>query len=567
MFSFLHASTRYSSSNGRFILPATKGEPFLHYAPGSPERDLLARALRQVKGEVIDIPCVVNGKEYFTGDVQAQTMPSDHGHKLATFHKATPKIVQEAISASAEAKKEWASMPFEHRAMIFRKAADLIAGKYRPLLCAATMLGTGKTVWQAEIDAAVEAVDFLRLNTNFAQNIYNVQPPLNSSNTWNRLEYRELEGFVVAISPFNFCAIGANLPTAPALMGNVVLWKPASTSVLSNYVTYKILLEAGLPPGVISFLPAAGKVVGEEAINHRDFAGLHFTGSTSTFNSLWQQIGNNLAKYKSYPRIVGETGGKNFHLIHPSVATSASAVDHAVFNTVRAAFEYQGQKCSACSRLYVPRSLWPQFKQKLVETMALLKMGQPDDFSTFLTAVIDASAFKDHAAYIDAAAAAAQNAVCTILAGGKYDKSQGYFVQPTLIETTNPKSTTMVQEIFGPVLTAFVYDDDRPNYWQDILHLVDTTSPYALTGAIFSPDKAAVVAATQALRHACGNFYINDKSTGAVVGEQPFGGARASGTNDKAGSHLNLLRWVSPQTIKEFTGTDIASHHYPHMLP
>jgi 1-pyrroline-5-carboxylate dehydrogenase len=445
--------------------------------------------------------------------------------------------------------------------MIFRKAADLIAGKYRPLLCAATMLGTGKTVWQAEIDAAVEAVDFLRLNTNFAQDIYNVQPPLNSSNTWNRLEYRELEGFVVAISPFNFCAIGANLPTAPALMGNVVLWKPASTSVLSNYVTYKILLEAGLPPGVISFLPAAGKVVGE-AINHSDFAGLHFTGSTSTFNSLWQQIGNNLGKYKSYPRIVGETGGKNFHLIHPSVATSAGAIDHAVFNTVRAAFEYQGQKCSACSRLYVPQSLWPQFKQKLVETMAQLKMGQPDDFSTFLTAVIDASAFKDHAAYIDGAAANKQE--CTILAGGKYDKSQGYFVQPTLIETTNPKSTTMVQEIFGPVLTAYVYDDARPNYWQDILHLVDTTSPYALTGAIFSPDKAAVLAATQALRHACGNFYINDKSTGAVVGEQPFGGARASGTNDKAGSHLNLLRWVSPQTIKEFTGA-IASHKYPHM--
>jgi len=547
-----------SLSNARFSLPPIKGEPFLHYAPGSSERKALEEALRKVKSEVVNIPCVINGKEYFTGDVQDQTMPSDKRHKLATFHRASPVLIQEAIKASQEAREEWSLMPFEHRAMIFRKAADLIAGKYRPLLNAATMLGTGKTVWQAEIDSAVETVDFLRMNSVFAQEIYSVQPPLNSPNTWNRLEYRELEGFVLAISPFNFCAIGANLPSAPALMGNVCLWKPSSTSVLSNYVTYKIFLEAGLPPGVISFLPGSGKVVGE-AINHTDFSGLHFTGSTGTFNQLWQQIGSNLGKYKSYPRIVGETGGKNFHLVHPS-----ASVEHTVFNTVRAAFEYQGQKCSACSRLYAPRSLWEQggMKTMLIEAIKQLKMGQPDDFKSFMTAVIDASAFRDHTNFIDGAKNSPSE--CTIIAGGSYNDELGYFVEPTVILTTNPRYKTMQEEIFGPVLTCFVYDDSKANYWQDVLALVDTTSPYALTGAVFAQDRVALVNASEKLRHACGNLYLNDKSTGAVVGEQPFGGARASGTNDKAGSHLNLLRWVSARTIKENT-LPLTRIEYPHM--
>ena len=501
---------------------------------------------------MIDIPCCVGGKEIFTGDVSEQVMPSDHGHVLARFHKATPEVVQDAIKVSREAHLEWASTPFEHRAMVFKKAADLVAGKYRPRIMATTMLGTGKTVWQAEIDAAVETVDFLRLNNKFAEGIYNEQPPLNSPNTWNRMRYRELEGFVLAISPFNFCAIGANLCAAPALMGNTVLWKPASTAVLSNYVVYQIYQEAGLPPGVISFLPSSGRVAGE-AINHRDFGGLHFTGSTTTFNTLWRQIGNNLDNYKSYPRIVGETGGKNFHLVHPT-----ADVEHAVNNTVRAAFEYQGQKCSACSRLYVPKSLWAEFKQKLCDKVSTIKVGQPDDMSTFMTAVIDGSAFKDHAGYIDAAKASPD---CEIIAGGNYDNSKGYFVEPTVIVCKDPMFKTMQEEIFGPVLSVYVYEDGN---YEETLKLIDNTSPYALTGAFFARDRSAIVHAEKALRHSAGNFYINDKSTGAVVGEQPFGGARASGTNDKAGSHLNLLRWVSAQTIKENT-VPLSSFTYPHM--
>ena len=500
-------------SNGR--LPPPLGEVCKTYERGSQERVALEAALRDCKSSVVEIPCVINGKEYYTNDVQVQTMPSDKKHVLAKFHRATPAVVQEAIAASKEAKMHWATMPFEHRAMIMRRAGDLIAGKYRARLNACTMLGTGKTVWQAEIDAAVETVDFLRLNTHFAQEIYAMQPPLHSPNTWNRLEYRELEGFVLAISPFNFCAIGVNLPTAPALMGNVCLWKPASTSVLSNYVAYQVLLEAGLPPGVISFLPAAGNVAGD-AINHQDFAGLHFTGSTATFNQLWKQIAGNLGKYKSYPRIVGETGGKNFHLVHPSAAAD---VDHVVNNTLRAAFEYQGQKCSACSRLYVPRNLWESgFKDKLVERVGGIKLGQADDMSSFMTAVIDASAFRDHKAYIDGAKASPD---CTILVGGNCDDSVGYFVEPTVIVTTNPRYTTMSQEIFGPVLTVYVYDDSQGTaYWEDVLTLVDSTSPYALTGAVFARDRDAITIASAKLRHACGNYYINDKCTGAVVGEQ-----------------------------------------------
>lgn len=546
------------SSCGRFRLPPVQGEPFKHYAIGSNERVALEIELKHVKAELVEIPCIVDGKEYFTGDTFYQTMPSNHAHKLAKVHRATPELIQQAIKVSQVARHDWANTPFEHRAMIFRKAADLIAGKYRARMNATTMLGTGKTVWQAEIDSAVETIDFLRMNPVFAQEIYDVQPPLNSPNVWNRLEYRELEGFVLAISPFNFCAIGANLPSAPALMGNTVLWKPATTSVLSNYTTFKIFQEAGLPGGVISFLPSAGKVAGE-AINHPDFAGLHFTGSTGTFNQLWQQIGTNLGKYKGYPRIVGETGGKNFHIVHPS-----ADVDHALFNTVRAAFEYQGQKCSACSRLYVAKSVWEGkgFREKLVSLVKSIHMGQPDDMKTFMTAVIDASAFKDHSGFIDGAK---NSASCSIIAGGNYNNKEGYFVEPTVIVTTDPRYRTMQEEIFGPVLTVYVYDDAKPGYWEDLLATVDSTSIYALTGAIFAADRSALISATNRLRHSCGNLYLNDKSTGAVVGEQPFGGARASGTNDKAGSHLNLLRWISARTIKEST-VPLTGLGYPHML-
>ncbi len=548
---------RYFSGMGRFKLPAPKGEPFRHYPPGSAEANELAAACRKVRSEVVEIPCIVNGKKYFTGDTFEQVVCSDHKHVLAKVHRATPEVVQEAIKASNSARKAWAAMPAEHRMMIFRKAADLLAGPRRYEVMAATMLGQGKTVWQSEIDAAVETIDFLRLNTQFAQEIYDVQPPLNSPNVWNRMEYRELEGFVLAISPFNFTAIGANLPTSPALMGNTVLWKPASTSTLSNYRVYQLLLDAGLPAGVISFLPSSGKVIGG-AINHRDFGGLHFTGSTSTFNTLWQQIASNLDKYKSYPRIVGETGGKNFHMIHPS-----ADMHHALWNTVRGAFEYQGQKCSATSRLYVPKSMWTTggFKDLLIKTVKELKVGQSDDPSVFVSAVIDGSAWKDHVAYIEAVK---KDPSCQIIAGGTYDKSKGWFIDPTVVVTTDPKYKTMCEEIFGPVLTVYVYDDSSPNAWQSICEIADSTSPFALTGSIFAADRSALEQAADILRHAAGNLYFNDKSTGAVVGEQPFGGARASGTNDKAGSHLNLLRWVSARTIKENT-VPLTTYKYPYM--
>eukprot|EP00341_Mesodinium_pulex_P000272 CAMPEP_0116900414 /NCGR_PEP_ID=MMETSP0467-20121206/8696_1 /TAXON_ID=283647 /ORGANISM="Mesodinium pulex, Strain SPMC105" /LENGTH=555 /DNA_ID=CAMNT_0004573637 /DNA_START=28 /DNA_END=1695 /DNA_ORIENTATION=- len=548
----LRTVARNFSSNARYTLPPFANEPFLHYPKGSRERARLEAELTKVRSEVIEIPCCVGGEEIFTGDVQEQVVPSDHGHVLARFHKATPEVMQKAIKVSNEARKEWANVPFEHRAMVFKKAADLIADKYRPRIMATTMLGTGKTVWQAEIDAAVESVDFLRLNNKFAEMIYSEQPPLNSANTWNRMRYRELEGFVLAISPFNFCAIGANLVAAPALMGNTVLWKPASTAMLSNYVTYQIYQEAGLPPGVISFVPSDNEVVGA-AITHRDFGGLHFTGSTGVFNTLWRQIGENLDNYKSYPRIVGETGGKNFHLIH-----SSADVEHAVNNTVRGAFEYQGQKCSATSRLYCPKSLWPEFKDKMLKNISEIHMGQPDDMSTFMTAVIDGKAFKRHVGYIEAAKTSPD---CEIIAGGNCDDSKGYFVEPTVIVTTNPEFKTMKEEIFGPVLTVYVYEDSD---YEKVFDLIDTASPYALTGSVFARDRTAIVHAEQKLRQNAGNFYINDKSTGAVVGEQPFGGARASGTNDKAGSHLNLLRWVSAQTIKENT-VPLTNFKYPHM--
>jgi len=547
---------RNFSSIGRFRLPAPKSEPFKHYPPGSAEQADLLAACKKIRGEVIEIPCVVDGKEYFSGDTFEQVICSDNKHVIAKVHRASAEVVAKAIEVSNSARKEWASMPAEHRMMVFRKAADLLAGPRRYEVMAATMLGQGKTIWQAEIDASVETIDFFRLNTQFAQEIYDVQPPLNSPNTWNRLEYRELEGFVLAISPFNFTAIGANLPTAPALMGNTVLWKPSATASLSNYYVYKLLLEAGLPKGVISFLPAADRVIGA-AINHRDLGGLHFTGSTRTFNLLWQQIGANLNNYKSYPRIVGETGGKNFHMVHPS-----ADMKHATYNTVRGAFEYQGQKCSATSRLYAPKSMWEGgMKDLLVKTVQELKVGQSDDPSVYVSAVIDGRAYKNQVSYIEGIK---QDKSCTILAGGTYDDSKGWFIHPTVAVTTDPKAKTMQEEIFGPVLTVYVYDDSKPGAWEDICSTADETSPFGLTGSIFARDRAAIASAQEILRHACGNLYINDKSTGAVVGEQPFGGSRVSGTNDKAGSHLNLLRWVSARTIKENT-VPITTYKYPYL--
>lgn len=483
-------------------------------------------------------------------------MPTDHGHVIARFHKADEATVAKGIEAAMAAKPQWEALPWEDRAAIFQRAGDLVASKYRYDLMAVTMLGTGKNVWQAEIDAAVETTDFLRLNNTYAEFIYAQQPPLNSPNTWNRIEYRPLEGFVSAISPFNFLAIGANLPGAPALMGNTVVWKPSSTAILGNYMVQQIFQEAGVPAGVINFLPSEGTAFGNPTMNHPDFAALHFTGSTGVFNHLWSQVGNNLPKYKSYPRIVGETGGKNFHLMHPSAHADVVAM-----NTIRAAFEYQGQKCSACSRLYVPESKWPAVKAKMLEILGEAKQGCVTDFESFTTAVIDRKSFdKISQEYIEYARGQPD---CEIIAGGEYDDSKGYFIKPTIIETTNPHTKSMQEEIFGPVLTAYVYPDAE---FEETCALIDTTTPYALTGSLFCQDRYAAVKGANLLKNAAGNFYINDKSTGAVVGEQPFGGARASGTNDKAGSYLNLLRWVSPRTIKENT-VPITDWKYPHMAP
>jgi len=523
------------------ILPPAYNEPLRDYAPGSEDAKQLYAACSKMRKECPDIPCVVGGKEIRTGDVKKQLIPSDHKHVLCTFHQANEQVLKEAIQVSLDAKKLWDALPFADRAAIFLKAADLLAHKYRFECLAATMLGQSKTVWQAEIDAAAETIDFLRFNPKFAEEIYEQQPPQNSRGCWNRVEYRPLEGYVVAISPFNFTAIGANLPTAPAIMGNVVLWKPASTSILSNWVIFKVLKEAGLPDGVINFLPGSGAVIGDILINSPHFAGLHFTGSTGVFNGIMfksaQNLNNNL--YKGYPRIVGETGGKDFHFIHKS-----ADLDNAVNQTVRAAFEYQGQKCSACSRAYVPDNLWPDFKKKLTSAISQLKPGQPDDFKTTFAAVIDKNSFNNIKNYIDEAK---KSADCEII-GGEYDDSTGYFVHPTVIVCKNPKYRTMEEEIFGPVLSIYVYPADQ---YEETLRICDETSPYALTGSIFALDRYAVDTATRILRNSSGNFYINDKCTGAVVGQQPFGGARGSGTNDKAGSNLNLLRWVSARTIKE----------------
>ncbi len=533
------------SPNGIRQLPPHANEPIKAYAPGSPERASLQARLTAMESECPDIPVVIGGKEVRTGDVAKATSPHKHGHVTATYHKATQEHVHQAIAAGREAWKEWSEWTWEQRAAVFLKAADLLAGPWRDTLNAATMLGQSKTVFQSEIDAACEMVDFFRFNAAFAREIYTEQP-VSAPGTWNQLEYRALEGFVYAVTPFNFTAIGGNLCGAPAQMGNVVLWKPAATAILSSWYTYKLLEAAGLPPGVINFLPGDPVAISDVALSHPDLAGVHFTGSTGVFNAMWGTIGKNMGSYRSYPRIVGETGGKDFMLAHPSADVQAFAV-----GAVRAAYEYQGQKCSACSRIYVPRSIWPEVRDRMVAMIKDIRMGDVNDFRNFMGAVIDRRAFDRIEGYL---ADARTNA--KVLAGGGTNAAMGYFVEPTLIQTEDPNYRLMCEEIFGPVLTAYVYDDAK---WSETLELVDRTSPYALTGAVFSQDRTALAEAHAKLRHAAGNFYVNDKCTGAVVGQQPFGGGRASGTNDKAGSKLNLLRWVSARTIKE---TFVPPHDY-----
>jgi len=534
---------------GTFSYPMPVNEPILNYAPGSPEKLRQKSVLKELKGKVEDIPMVINGEEVRTGELKEIRPPHELSHLLGHFHMGDSSHVSAAINAALAARKAWADMSWENRAAIFLKAADLIATKYRPYMNGTTMLGQSKNVYQAEIDSACEIIDFLRFNVHFLDQIYR-QQPISGPMMHNRSEYRGLEGFVLAVTPFNFTAIGGNLPTCVAMCGNVVVWKPANTQIYSAHMFMKILQEAGLPDGVINLVYASGPVVGETCTSHPDFAGVHFTGSTGTFNYFWKTIGERIATYKGYPRIVGETGGKDFVIAHKS-----ADVDQVVTALLRGAFEYQGQKCSAASRAYIPSNMAEEVKSKLVEGVKSFKMGVVDDFSNFINAVIDEKSFDTIAGYIDQAKADGQD----IWVGGGYDKSKGYFIEPTVIEAKDPKYRTMCEEIFGPVVTIHVYDAEK---FEETLDVLDSTSPYALTGAVLSRDRAAVELAVEKLRHAAGNFYINDKPTGAVVGQQPFGGARASGTNDKAGSALNLYRWLSARTIKEtfVTPTD---YRYP----
>jgi len=526
-------------SNAKFTLPQPINEPILSYLPGSPERQALKNALNKFADELIEIPLIIGGQEIRTGQIAKCIMPHDHQHVLATYHQATAKEVNLAVEASQKAWKSWSVMPWHERAAIFKKAAALLAGPWRMILNAATMLNQSKNVFQAEIDSACELIDFYNFNVKFMEQIYE-QQPLSAPGQWNRLEQRPLEGFVFAVTPFNFTSIAGNLPTSPAMMGNTVLWKPASAAVLSAYYLMKLFQEAGLPDGVINFIPGSGRHVGPNVLINPLLAGVHFTGSTAVFQSMWKTIGENIAAFRGYPRIVGETGGKDFIFAHAS-----ADLDELNTALVRGSFEYQGQKCSAASRAYIPKSLWPQLKDKMLATINTIKMGDVRDFRNFMNAVIDKAAFDNISNYINYAKNSSE---AQIIAGGKCDATQGYFIEPTVILTTDPHFKTIEEEIFGPVLTIFVYDD---NNYEKTLNLCNTTSPYALTGAIFARDRQAVILADQVLLHAAGNFYINDKPTGAVVGQQPFGGGRASGTNDKAGSMINLLRWVSPRATKE----------------
>jgi 1-pyrroline-5-carboxylate dehydrogenase len=524
---------------GFFNVPEPVNEPVLNYGPRSVERAALKAALEAGRAQQIDIPMYIGGQEVRTGKTLEVRPPHDHKHVIATYHEGDASHVHAAIESALAAKEQWENLPWEQRAAIFLKAADLLSGPYRARINAATMLGQSKNAYQAEIDAACEFIDFLRYNVHFMTQIYAEQPQ-SAKGVWNRLEQRPLEGFVFAITPFNFTAIAGNLCAAPALMGNVVVWKPAPTQIYAANVIMEVFIEAGLPAGVINMISVDGPVAGDIIFSHRDFAGLHFTGSTHVFQHLWKTIGNNINLYKTYPRIVGETGGKDFVLAHPSA--NAEVVSVAL---LRGAFEYQGQKCSAASRAYIPQSLWPAVKEKLQHDIASIKVGPVENFENFVNAVITEASFDKLAKYIDEAKA---NPEVEIVAGGGYDKSVGYFVDPTVIQVQDPYYVTMCEELFGPVLTVYVYEDE---HFEEVMNIIDNTSSYALTGSILSQDRYAIARATQRLRNAAGNFYVNDKPTGAVVGQQPFGGARGSGTNDKAGSMLNLLRWVSPRTIKE----------------
>jgi len=538
--------------SGTFNIPQPRNEPVLSYAPGSPERLALKSALVQVGAEQPDIPAVVAGREVRSGVTHDVASPHCHQRVLARVHQADRATIGAAIKAAVEAQRDWGHWRFEDRAAVFLKAADLLATTHRQLLNSATMLGQSKTAFQAEIDSACELIDFLRFNVHFAERIYQEQPNA-APGMWNRLDHRPLEGFIYAITPFNFTAIGGNLPTAPALMGNAVVWKPAATATLSNWHFYKLLEQAGLPPGVINFLPGDSIEISQALIADRHLAGIHFTGSTEVFQSIWKSVAGNLERYAAYPRLVGETGGKDFILAHPSADVDALAVA-----MVRGAYEYQGQKCSAASRAYIPDNLWPEVQERTVAMIQDIRMGDVADFRNFMGAVIDRRAFDRIGSNLERAK---RDTGVRVLAGGETDDSVGYFVQPTLLQVDDPQYRLMCEELFGPVLTVHVYPAQR---WSEILGVVDRTSPYALTGAVFSQDRAALAEADRALRYSAGNYYVNDKPTGAVVGQQPFGGARASGTNDKAGSILNLLRWVSPRTVKE-TFAPPTDYPYPFM--
>ncbi len=533
-------------------LPVPRNEPVQDYLPGSAARARLKAALAQGQATVAEIPALIGDREIATGRTVNVTAPHRHRHVLAHLHQCDGDQVRQAIDAAVAAQAAWSSMPFEHRAGVFLKAADLIAGPCRDRINAATMLGQSKTAFQAEIDSACELADFLRFNVHFAARLLAEQPD-SAPGTWNRVDYRPLEGFVYAISPFNFTAIGGNLCTAPAILGNVVVWKPAATASLACWRVMQVLREAGLPPGVINFVSGHSAEVTREVLDDPRLAGVHFTGSTAVFQSLWRDVAGRIDRYRTYPRLVGETGGKNFVLAHPSADVDALATA-----LVRGAYEYQGQKCSAASRTYVPKSLWPALKQRLLEQIAAIRMGDPADFRNFMAAVIDEKAYDRLSRCLDATKA---DAGASVLAGGQADRREGWFIQPTLVQVQDPGHRLMKEELFGPVLAAWVYDDAR---WSEVLKLVDETADYGLTGALFAQDRTAVVQVTDALRHTAGNFYVNDKPTGAVVGQQPFGGARASGTNDKAGSILNLVRWTSPRTIKE-TFVSPKQPDYPYM--
>lgn len=538
--------------NTNYKINKPANEPIKSYVTGTPERLEIKNALDKLYNSQIDIPLIIDGKEIFTNVTEEVIIPHEKGHVLARYHKATEKELKMAIDASLKAKERWEATSWYQRAAIFNKAANMISGKYRALLNAATMLGQSKTAYQAEIDSSCELIDFLRYNSHYMGEIYNVQPD-STLDAWNRTEYRPLEGFVLAISPFNFTSIGGNLCTAPAMMGNTVLWKPSRTAVYSNYIVMKILMEAGLPAGVINFVPSNGSLISEVCVQSSDLAGIHFTGSTKVFQTLWKKVADNISNYKSYPRLVGETGGKDFIF-----ADNTSNIDELSTAIIRGAFEYQGQKCSAASRAYVPSSMWPSLREKLVDAVSRIKMGNVCEFDTFMGAVIDETSYNNIMDYINRAHNSNE---AKIIAGGSGSNKIGYFVQPTIIQALKPDYETMVEEIFGPVITIYVYEDEA---LEETLDLCDTTSTYGLTGAIFSNNRYNIEHMLYKLRNAAGNFYINDKPTGAVVGQQPFGGARASGTNDKAGSHLNLLRWVSARTIKE-TLCPATSFEYPYM--